>query len=33
VCHGEVVDGTGKIINNAKHINGKINVNGLEFGF
>ena len=32
-CHGEVVDGTGKIINKSKHINGKINVGGLELNF
>jgi predicted CxxxxCH...CXXCH cytochrome family protein len=32
-CHGEVVDGTGKIIDKSKHINGKINVGGLELPF
>lgn len=32
-CHGEVVDGTGKIIDKSKHINGKINVGGLELNF
>ncbi|MCX6136575.1 MAG: hypothetical protein NTV54_03655 [Ignavibacteriales bacterium] len=32
-CHGEVVDGTGKIIDKTKHINGKINVGGTELKF
>jgi hypothetical protein len=27
-CHGDVVDGTGRIANKAKHINGKINMTG-----
>ncbi len=30
VCHSDVVDRKGKIINSTKHINGKINVFGLE---
>jgi len=32
-CHTGVVDNTGKIIDKTKHINGKINVFGLEYDF
>jgi hypothetical protein len=30
VCHGDVVDANYRIINTAKHINGKLNVLGEE---
>jgi hypothetical protein len=32
-CHAGVVDGTGKIIDPTKHINGKVNVFGREYDF
>jgi hypothetical protein len=32
-CHAGVVDATGKIVDPMKHINGKINVFGLEYDF
>ena len=32
-CHAGVVDATGKIVDPSKHINGKINVFGVEYSF
>ena len=32
-CHAGVIDNTGKIVDKTKHINGKVNVFGTEYGF
>ena len=32
-CHSGVVDATGKIMDRTKHINGKVNLQGLEYSF